>query len=52
MTRLVILKPAERRRFDSPPILSSDERSLYFSLGGKGGKLRFAATYSKKVISG
>lgn len=33
MTKLVILKPAERRRFDSPPILSSDERSLYFSLG-------------------
>jgi hypothetical protein len=35
MTKLVILKPAERRQFDSPPILSSDERSLYFSLGNE-----------------
>lgn len=35
MTKLVILKPNERRRFDSPPTLSSEERSLYFSLGNK-----------------
>jgi hypothetical protein len=35
MTKLVILKPTERHRFDSPPILSSDERSLYFSFGNE-----------------
>lgn len=35
MTKLVILKPNERRWFDSPPALSSDERSLHFSLGNE-----------------
>lgn len=32
MTKLVILKPNERRRFDSPPLFNADERSLYFSM--------------------
>ncbi len=32
MTKLVILSPAERRRFDSPPNFTGDERSVYFSL--------------------
>lgn len=32
MTKLVILSPAERRRFDSPPHFTGDERSVYFSL--------------------
>ncbi len=32
MTKLVVLSPAERRRFDSPPNLTGDESSIYFSL--------------------
>ncbi len=32
MTKLVILSPAEKKRFDSPPKFSTDEQAIYFSL--------------------
>ena len=35
MTKLVILNPNERRRYDSPPVFNTDERSLYFSMGNE-----------------
>lgn len=35
MTKLAILTPNERRRFDSPPVLNTEERALYFSLSNE-----------------
>ena len=35
MTQLVILSSIEHRKFDSPPVLTSDNRALYFSLTSK-----------------
>lgn len=32
MTKLVILNPNERRRYDSPPVFNTDECSFYFSM--------------------
>ena len=32
MTKLVILSPSERKRFDAPPKFNADDRALYFSL--------------------
>ncbi|MDP1574979.1 MAG: Tn3 family transposase [Coxiellaceae bacterium] len=35
MTKLVILNPNEKRRYDSPPVFNTDERSLYFSMSNE-----------------
>jgi len=50
MTKLVILKPNERRRFDSPPVLNADERPLHFSLADEEMKIiQSLRTSSNKI---